>query len=221
MILECGLPSFDLLKNQHGDDLMSIFFSLFTDKKLEGVTAKPKQLIFLSGPSAVGKSPMWRQIGIRFPGYFSKLVIYTSRPARPGEQDGVDYHFRSVQQIEQLALDYPGTFITMPVHKDIQGMDLRDLETVIASGKVPLVELSADWIALLRQKFADKVFSIFLAPLSDEEINSRMMATGKTADEVIYDEMKERQVERATDKEEKQVTRAKSAVEEMKRRGEA
>ena len=54
------------------------------------------RLIILSGPSCVGKSPLYAALKKFYPQLASrltKLVLYDSRSARPGEVDGVDFHF--------------------------------------------------------------------------------------------------------------------------------
>ena len=181
-----------------------------------------KKLVLLSGPVAVGKGPLVEQLQRRFPGYFEKIVLYTSRKPRidKNEQDGIHYHFRTAEEIEDLAKQHPMSFVTMAVHKDLQGIDLRDVERAVDSGKIAFAEVSVDWAALLRRTYGQKVYSVFMAPLSDEEIIRRSIESGRTADQVIYAEMMSRQKEFATDQEDRQMTRAMSAVQEMKRRGE-
>ena len=54
------------------------------------------RLVILSGPSCVGKTPLYRSLGRFHPelcGQLPKLVLFNSRDSRPGEADGVDYYF--------------------------------------------------------------------------------------------------------------------------------
>src|ERR1700757_3828411 len=97
--------------------------------------ASPGRLIVLSGPSCVGKSPLARTLAKFHPDLFARLlpivlhnspappprtlakfhpalfarllpiVLHNSRDPRPGERDGVDYHFRTRSQIEVLRHD--------------------------------------------------------------------------------------------------------------------
>ena len=56
------------------------------------------RLIILAGPSCAGKSPLVKSLGLFYPGLnkpLQPLILYNSRSARPGEMDGIDYHFRS------------------------------------------------------------------------------------------------------------------------------
>ena len=70
-------------------------------------TSAPGRLVILSGPSCVGKSPLARDLARFHPELhrrLQKLVLYNSRDPRPGEKDGVDYHFRTRAQIEALQI---------------------------------------------------------------------------------------------------------------------
>lgn len=58
-------------------------------------------MIVLVGESASGKSTLQKDFIKRHPEY-SKLVTYTTRAIRPGEVDGVDYHFVTDEQFEEL-----------------------------------------------------------------------------------------------------------------------
>ena len=100
-----------------------------------------------------------------------KLVIYNSRQPRPGEQDGVDYHFRSRSVIE--ALREKGDFIVLDVRGDLQALDIKNLMDILEGEKnaffegnpfVPQEALRSPQLAEISK------LSIFLAPLSKEEI---------------------------------------------------
>lgn len=63
------------------------------------------RLVILSGPSCAGKSPLCMALAKLYPeasGRLQTLVLFNSRAPRPGERDGVDYHFRSRSDVEAL-----------------------------------------------------------------------------------------------------------------------
>ena len=180
-----------------------------------------KELILYSGPSATGKSPLWERIKKEYPDSFERIVLYTSRDMRSGEEEGVDYKFRSKEEIQELAES--DNFVIMQVHNDLQAINLDDVEKAVESGKQAIAEVSVDWAKLLREKYSDKVFSIFVSPLSDIEIKKRVRENNLSVDDVIFQEMLKRQKERSIEKpiaHRKQKTRAKNAIEEMKRKDE-
>ena len=54
------------------------------------------------GKSATGKDTVYKKLLERFEGRFKNVVLYTTRPIRPGETDGVEYHFVSVAEKDRM-----------------------------------------------------------------------------------------------------------------------
>ncbi len=131
------------------------------------------RLVILSGPSCVGKGPLLAALRKFYPQIaqrLSKFVLYDSRAPRPGEVDGVDYHFRQRSEIEALR-DREG-FVVFEVRNDLQAMDTRELETMLAASDVffegnPFI---GSRLLDIVQKQRIECISIFLSPLSSEEI---------------------------------------------------
>jgi guanylate kinase len=130
------------------------------------------RLIILSGPSCVGKGPLHAAFTNFYPEHAAKLrklVLYNSRSPRPGEIDGKDYHFRSREEV--VALHEKVNFAVLDVRGDVQAVDLKDAEQTLA--KADLFFEGNPFVGRkLQESFASKftVLSIFLAPLSREEI---------------------------------------------------
>jgi guanylate kinase len=133
----------------------------------------PGRLVILSGPSCVGKSPLERALGRFYPDlrqHLQKLVLYNSRAPRPGEKDAVDYHFRTRLQIEAMRAEK--RFAVLDVRGDLQALDLSDLAALLERGDAffegnPFVgRLLQTHPSLARLQR----LSVFLAPLSKEEI---------------------------------------------------
>jgi guanylate kinase len=132
------------------------------------------RLVMLSGPSCVGKGPLHKALKRFYPELarkLHKLVLFNSRAPRPGEQDGVDYHFRPRAEIEALR-DREGT-IVLDVRGDLQCLDLANLRAVVAGVEDaffegnPLVSLAIMTSPLLANVAR---LSVFLSPLSRQEI---------------------------------------------------
>ena len=131
------------------------------------------RLVILSGPSCVGKSPLAKALAKFYPELqktLQPLVLYNSRDTRPGEMDGVDYHFRSREHIENLkAKDY---FVVMDVRGDLHALDLQELSASLAKGDVffegnpfvgRLLQTSPALAGVNR-------LSVFMSPLTRDEI---------------------------------------------------
>ena len=131
------------------------------------------RLGILAGPSCVGKSPLWKALQ-RFHPQLSQdtrpLVLYNSREPRPGELDGVDYHFRSTEQI--LALEDDDNFVVMNVRGDTQAIDIPQLGRDLSRGDVIFEGNPFVAEGLLTHPALEAIdrLSAFMSPLSREEI---------------------------------------------------
>jgi guanylate kinase len=130
------------------------------------------RLIILSGPSCVGKGPLHTAFSKFYPecaAKLRKLVLFNCRSPRPGEIDGKDYYFRSREEIEELRKKE--NFIVLDVRGDLQAVDLNDAVRTLA-GTDLFFEGNPFVGRKLQEAFTSKVtvLSIFLAPLSKEEI---------------------------------------------------
>ena len=131
------------------------------------------RLIILSGPSCVGKSPLDRALGRFYPALRSRLhaiVLYNSRQPRPGERDGVDYHFRTREVVEGLGKE--DRYVVLDVRGDLQALDLEDLQAVLEKGDAffegnPFVGRTLQTHPRLAD--VDRL-SVYMSPLSKEEL---------------------------------------------------
>jgi guanylate kinase len=131
------------------------------------------RLVILAGPSCVGKSPLDKALGSFYPELrkgLQKLVLYNSRAPRPGEVDGVDYHFRLRTQVE--ALRGESRYAVMDVRGDLQGLDVQDLQVLLENGNAFFEGNTFVGRALQTHPRLAEVnrLSVFMAPLSKEEI---------------------------------------------------
>ena len=130
-------------------------------------------LVILSGPSCVGKSPLYKALGKFHPELhdeFPKLVLFNSRDPRPGEVDGVEFHFRTRPQVEGLRADH--RYAVLEARTDLQALDVEDLEASLRRGNVLFEGNPYVARALLTHPRLANInrLSIFLSPLSKEEI---------------------------------------------------
>ncbi len=132
------------------------------------------RIILLAGPSGVGKSPLvaaLQRLHPKLAADLTPVVLYNDRAPRPGEVDGVDYHFRQRAEIERLG-DTPG-FVTCDVRGDLQCLDLDAVERTLESGGSPFFEGNPFVPEVLRQVgVLDRypTLTVFVSPLRQEEI---------------------------------------------------
>ena len=185
------------------------------------------RLVILSGPSCVGKGPLHRALKLfylQLAGELKKVVLYDSRAPRPSEVDGVDFHFRTREYIEQLRSK--DNFLVTDVRGDLQALDLKYLRETIAAGNAffegnPVIGMELMGLAQ-REKIA--CLSVFLSPLSKAEIedirsrrniNFEMMLTDMMRRKLLRRTKKQKGILSPADIENIEV-RAGSAYKEMK-----
>ncbi|MGQ9630879.1 MAG: hypothetical protein ACUVXI_11315 [bacterium] len=136
-----------------------------------------KKLVILSGPSCVGKSPLLRALRRVHPEIeFGRITLYTSRSPRPGERDGVDYHFRSAEFIQGLPRD---RYLVGKTRNIVQAVDLQEIEGLWERWNLIIGDLfytlGRGLISHPRVRDAPyeiEVKTVFLSPLSEDEITA-------------------------------------------------
>ena len=153
-------------------------------------------LIIISGPSGVGKDAILARMKEKgLPLHYS--VTDTSRPQRPGEVDGVDYHFIDRTEFEKMIGN--GEFLEWAsVYGNLYGVPKNTIKQAMAEGKDAIVKVDIQGAATIKRLEPEAV-SIFISPPSMEELGRRLI---------------ERKTESGTNLE----LRLKTATEEMESR---
>jgi guanylate kinase len=141
-------------------------------------------VVVLSGPSAVGKSTVVRCLRERIPNlHFS--VSATTRAPRPGEVDGVDYHFVSPARFQQL-IDEGALLEWAEIHGGLHrsGTLAQPVREAMAAGVPVLIEVDLAGARAIKQAMPEAI-AVFLAPPSWEDLESRLVGRGTETPEVI------------------------------------
>ncbi|MGE5503547.1 MAG: guanylate kinase [Actinomycetota bacterium] len=144
-------------------------------------------MLVMSSPSGAGKTTISRQLLARDP-WIAMSVSATTRPPRPGEVDGKDYHFLTVERFHQML--EAGEFLEHArVFDNFYGTPKAPVEQVLASGRDVLFDIDWQGTQQLAQNARADLVSIFVLPPSVEELERRLRSRAQDSDEVVRKRM--------------------------------
>jgi guanylate kinase len=133
------------------------------------------RVFVITGPSGVGKGTLIRTLRERMPELELSVSATTRRP-RPGETDGVDYHFLSDAEFERRVR--AGEFVEHATYSGRRYGTLRsELERRLAAGHPVVLEIEVQGARQVR-KTMPEALQIFIAPPSPEALRTRLVGRG-------------------------------------------
>ena len=160
--------------------------------------AAEARLTVLSGPSGVGKDAVLAAVRRRHPEVWVSTSV-TTRPPRPTETDGVEYHFVSRDRMASLIeagellehADYAGNLYGTPRHPVLGRL---------GEGRPAFLVIELQGMRQVRKLMPDAQF-VFLAPPSFEELERRLVGRGTEPAEVIRQRLDQARIEMASESE--------------------
>ena len=153
--------------------------------------AAPKQNqppIVICGPSGVGKGTLIEKLKADYPEQFGFSVSSTTRDPRPGEEDGVHYHFTDRESMEKEIEE--GKFLEhADVHGNFYGTSVEAVTSVAAEGKMCILDIDVQGAASCKKGFRERAIKnalfVFIAPPSLEKLEARLRGRGTEEEEAI------------------------------------
>jgi len=144
-------------------------------------TRTPSRLVVLAGPTAVGKGTVAAEVREHHPDVWIS-VSATTRPRRPGEVDGVHYHFVSDEEFDAMVAR--GDLLEWAVvHRAARyGTPRGPVEEAIAAGRPAMLEIDLQGARQVRETMPGALF-VFLKPPSWEELVRRLVGRGTEGEE--------------------------------------
>lgn len=133
-------------------------------------------LIVISGPSAVGKGTICKELIKRRIDNLELSVSATTRRPRQGEIDGVNYYFKEKEAFE--AMIESGDFLEFArVYDNYYGTPKKNVMDKISNGKDVILEIDIQGAKQVKRNYKDGIF-IFIMPPSFKELKSRIAKRG-------------------------------------------
>jgi len=165
----------------------------------QGEAEGPHRLVVLAGPTAVGKGTVSAYVRDHFPEVWLSVSATTRRP-RPGEVEGVHYHF--VDPAEFARMDRDGELLeSAVVHgRNSYGTPRRPVEEALEQHRMALLEIDLQGARQVRATMPEALF-VFLAPPSWDELVRRLVGRGTEDEEERTRRLETARVEMAAEKE--------------------
>ena len=146
-------------------------------------------LVILSSPSGAGKTSIARAL-VEGNENFLFSVSATTRKSRPGELNGREYHFLTVDEFRQKIND--GQFLEhAKVFGNLYGTPLQAVRDSISQGKSVVFDVDWQGGKQIRSSSLSKfVISIFILPPSIKELHERLMNRAQDSSETVKDRMR-------------------------------
>lgn len=139
----------------------------------------PYSVVVVSAPSGTGKTTLNRRLMAEYPA-LEVSVSHTTRASRPGEKEGVHYHFTDEARFQELIAQ--DAFVEWArVHGSLYGTSKAELERIKKAGHMALLEIDVQGWLKARQQLHDAV-SVFILPPTLQALWQRL--EGRASDSI-------------------------------------
>jgi guanylate kinase len=144
-------------------------------------------LVVLSSPSGAGKSTISRML-LEADEHITMSVSATTRPKRPGEVEGIDYHFVDEAEFQRMVQD--GEFAEWaPVFDHRYGSPQAPIKAALREGQDVIFDIDWQGTQQLHAAMGEDLVRVFILPPSMKELERRLHERGTDSDEVIAGRM--------------------------------
>lgn len=161
----------------------------FDDSKLPHIDGLKRRglMLALSSPSGTGKTTMTRKLLETDPDVQISISATTRNP-RPGEEQGIHYHFIAIPEFQRLVAEKELLEHTK-IHGNYYGTIRKPVVEALEAGRDVLFDIDTPGVEQLAAFAREDLVSVFILPPSLEEMEKRLRSRGQDSEEVILRRM--------------------------------
>ncbi|GAA6020949.1 hypothetical protein JCM11491_001558 [Sporobolomyces phaffii] len=142
--------------------------------------------IVICGPSGTGKSTLLKKLFNEYPDKFAFSISHTTRAPRPGEENGVSYHFTSREQFQDL-VRRDGFIEHAEFSGNLYGSSVESVNDVTRSGKMCILDIDTQGVKLIKKNHASlNPLYVFISPPSLASLKTRLTGRGTESPESMH-----------------------------------
>ncbi len=146
-------------------------------------------LFVLVGPAGVGKNTIMKRVMDKLP-VLRQLPTVTTRNIRPGEQEGREHFFRSLEEFQRIK-DSNGLIEDQEVYPGMfYGTPRQQLSEALQHGEKLIADIEVVGAERIKHMFADNTVLIFVAPPTLADLETRLRTRGNMSEEEIQNRLK-------------------------------
>ena len=131
-------------------------------------------LVIVVGPSGVGKTAVVRALEGIYGKITGRVITTTTRQPRPGERDGVDYHFITKKEFKKR--DKEGKFYETNAYANmphLYGTGCADMDSALKKNKIVFIVLDVNGTQAIKEKIPEALV-VFLVPGDEKDLKQRI-----------------------------------------------
>lgn len=144
-------------------------------------------MLILSSPSGAGKTTICRNV-LKKDSRITLSISATTRPKRPGEQEGVDYYFKTEEEFKAM-IEADEFLEWAHVFGNYYGTLKKPVYEAMEEGKDILFDIDWQGAQQLKEVASEDVVTIFILPPSRDELESRLRNRAQDEESVIQERM--------------------------------